>query len=273
MVNLVLYGTAFFDYLMMFPYGSKHVGILSQLNRNVLIMIGGISRRPVPVVGVQNTARLLYVGCGKNLNSGIERELCGSWCHYSCGSVKAPAAERENWNCNKCRSERVRMLQEELQNPLRQIDELKARNRELEAKLLMAGPGERDTMPATLMFTKCVVVGDTVLRIFGADHADMMVECFPGIKIKQLHGVTEKSDLGSPESVLIIHICTNDLRTTRNLDFLVGEVYALVATAKRKLPNCRLVLSGVLRLRDVSWRRIGARTQVHTNPHTYIVTT
>ena len=35
------------------------------------------------------------------------------------------------------------MLQEELQNALRQIDELKARYRELEAKLLMAGTGER----------------------------------------------------------------------------------------------------------------------------------
>jgi len=51
--------------------------------------------------------------------------------------VKAQAAERENWNCDKCRTEKVRMLQEGLQNVLRQIDELKARNRELEAKLLM----------------------------------------------------------------------------------------------------------------------------------------
>jgi len=37
------------------------------------------------------------------------------------------------------------MLQEELQNALRQIDELKARNRELEAKLHMVGTGERET--------------------------------------------------------------------------------------------------------------------------------
>ena len=42
------------------------------------------------------------------------------------------------------------------------------------------------------------------------------------------------------------------------IDFEMGEVYALVATAKKKLPNCRLVLSGVLRFRDVSWQRIGA---------------
>ena len=31
-----------------------------------------------------------------------------------------------------------------------------------------------------------------------------------------------------------------------------------MTTAKKKFPNCRLVLSGVLRRRDVSWRRIGA---------------
>ena len=58
--------------------------------------------------------------------------------------------------------------------------------------------------------------------------------------------VLEKRDLVSPET-LIIHVGTNDLKTTINLDFVMGEVYALVSTAKKKLPNCRLVLSGVLR--------------------------
>jgi hypothetical protein len=43
--------------------------------------------------------------------------------------VKAEAAERENWNCGKCRTEKVRMVQEDLQNALRRIDEPKARNR------------------------------------------------------------------------------------------------------------------------------------------------
>jgi hypothetical protein len=38
----------------------------------------------------------------------------------------------------------------------------------------------------------------------------------------------------------------------------MGEVYALAATVKKKLPKCRLVLSGVLRRRDASYRRIGA---------------
>jgi hypothetical protein len=38
----------------------------------------------------------------------------------------------------------------------------------------------------------------------------------------------------------------------------MGEVYVLVCTAKKKLPHCRLVLSGVLRRRDVSWRLVAA---------------
>ena len=39
------------------------------------------------------------------------------------------------------------MLQEDFQNALRQIDEMKAKNRELEEKLLLAGAGKRDTVP------------------------------------------------------------------------------------------------------------------------------
>jgi hypothetical protein len=67
----------------------------------------------------------------------------------------------------------------------------------------------------------------------------------------------EKRDLVSSDTV-IIHMRTNDLKTTRNLDIVMGDVYEFVSTAKKKLPNCRLVLSGVLRRRDVSWQRTGA---------------
>ena len=123
--------------------------------------------------------RLLCTGCRRNLKSGMHCELCGRWYRYSCGSVKTEAAQRENWNCDKCRTEKVRMLQEALQNALIQIDELKSRKRELETKLLMVGTGERDTMPTKQKFTKCMVVGDSIVRNVGADHADMKMECFP----------------------------------------------------------------------------------------------
>jgi len=153
--------------------------------------------------------------------------------------------------------EKAKILQEELQNALRQIDEPKTRNRELEAKLQMAGTGERDTMTTKQKFTKCLVVGDSIVRNVGAERADMKVECFPGIKTEQLYRVMEKRNLVSPDTV-IIHVGTNDLKTTRNLDFVMGEVYALVSTAKKKRLNCRLVLSGMQGRLDVSWRCVGA---------------
>jgi hypothetical protein len=55
-----------------------------------------------------------------------------------------------------------------------------------------------------------------------------------------------------------MHVGTNDLRRTRNLDYVMGEMYALVAAAKSKFPRYGLVLSGVLRRRNVTWQRIGA---------------
>ena len=52
------------------------------------------------------------------------------------------------------------MLQEELQNALQQIDELRARNRELEAKVLPPGDGKGDKVHAKQKVAKCLVVGD-----------------------------------------------------------------------------------------------------------------
>ena len=52
------------------------------------------------------------------------------------------------------------MLQEDLQKALRQIDELKAIYRDLKEKLILAGVGKRDTVPAKQKTAKCMVVGD-----------------------------------------------------------------------------------------------------------------
>ena len=75
-------------------------------------------------------------------------------------------------------------------------------------------------------------------------------------RTEQLHSVMESRDLGNPDTVLI-HVDTNGLRS-RNLDYLMGKVYSVMATAKFKFPHCRLVQSGILRRRDVRWRCIGA---------------
>jgi hypothetical protein len=85
----------------------------------------------------------------------------------------------------------------------------------------------------------------------------MKVGCFPGIRTEQLQRVIERRELGSPDSV-VIHVGTNDLRKTGNLDYEMGDVYDLVNTEKTKFSASMVVLSGVLRRKDVAWRRIGA---------------
>jgi len=85
----------------------------------------------------------------------------------------------------------------------------------------------------------------------------MKVECFPGIRTEQLQRVIVKSDLCSPDAI-VVHIGTNDLRRTGNLSYVMRDVYDLINTAKFKFSASRLVLSDVLRWRIVSWRRIRA---------------
>jgi len=59
----------------------------------------------------------------------------------------------------------------------------------------------------------------------------MTVECFPGIRTVQLHRVMENRELGNPDT-LLIHVGTNDLRRARNMDYVIGEMYSLMATSK-----------------------------------------
>jgi len=82
-------------------------------------------------------------------------------------------------------------------------------------------------------------------------------QCFPGIRTEQLHRVSENRDLGNPNTI-IIHVGTNNLRRTANLNYAMGDVYDLVNTAKTKFSTSRVVLSGMLRRQDMSWQRIGA---------------
>jgi hypothetical protein len=72
--------------------------VLSSMVLAVLLIIGGVEQNLGPVLEVVNTVRLLCTGCGRNLKSGIQCELCGRGYHYSCERVKAQAAERENCN-------------------------------------------------------------------------------------------------------------------------------------------------------------------------------
>jgi hypothetical protein len=78
---------------------------------------------------------------------------------------------------------------------------------------------------------QCLVVGDTIIRNLGTGQHNMTVECFPGIRTEQLYRVLDNRDLGTPDTV-VIYVGTNDLKRSINLDYVMGEVYSLVNTAK-----------------------------------------
>ena len=169
-------------------------------------------------------------------------------------------AESGKWICDKCRSERLRLLEEKLQIALFEIDDLTKKNEELEEQLRLVAAGReigrRDTGQGHLKGGECLVMGDWIIRNVGTECSDMKFECFPGIRTEQLHRVNENKDLGSPDTI-VIRIGTNGLRITLNIDYNMGDVYDFVNSEKTKFSTSR-VLSGVLRRRDVSWQRIGA---------------
>jgi len=117
--------------------------------------------------------------------------------------------------------------------------------------------GNGDTVTVNPVGEKCFVLDDSIVRNVGTEEANMRVECFPGIRADQLRRVMENRNFGHSDA-FVIHVGTNDIRRSRNLDYIMGEVYDLVNKAKTKFPGSRLVLSGVLRNKGVTWRRVGA---------------
>jgi hypothetical protein len=166
------------------------------------------------------------------------------------------------WVCDRCRWEKVHLLEEKLQNALLDIEDPRRKNKRMEEQLRVAAASgsevdKCDKVQGHHEGKKCLVLGDSVIQNVGTEHRNTVVECFPGIRTDQLHIVVVNRDLGNPDTV-VIHVVTNGLRRAMYLDYVMVEVYALVNKAKSKFPKSRLVLSGILWCRDVSWQHISA---------------
>ena len=93
--------------------------------------------------------------------------------------------------CDKCRSERLRLLEEKLQNALLQIDDLTRKNKELEEQLQLAAAGREvargNTVPGHVKGGEYLVLGDWIVRSVETECSDMKNDCFLGIRTEQLH--------------------------------------------------------------------------------------
>ena len=174
---------------------------------------------------------------GRNSEFTDQCDKCARWFHNRCGNVKAQVAESGKWVCDKSRSERLRELEEKLQDALQQIDARTKENKTLEEQLRLATTGReasrREKMQGHPKSGECLVLGGCIMCSVGTVCSDMKVECFPGIRTEQLQRVSVKSDLWIPDAV-VIHIGTNDLRRAGNLNYVIGDVCDLINTAKTK---------------------------------------
>ena len=164
--------------------------ILCATTLAMLLVIGGVEENPGPGVEAEKIMRMLCSGCDRILKSGTQCDTCGRWFHNSCGNVKAQVAESGKLVCDKCRSERLRLLEEKLQDALHRIDTLTRKNKALEEQLHLATAGRevgrRDTVPSHPKGGECLLLGESIIRNVGTEYPDMKVECFPGIRTEQL---------------------------------------------------------------------------------------
>jgi hypothetical protein len=81
--------------------------------------------------------------------------------------VKFQVAESGKWNCVRCSSERLRILDEKLRDAQIQIQELTRRNKALEEQLLTENGkyvGKGDTVTLKPVGEKCLVLSDSIGR-------------------------------------------------------------------------------------------------------------
>jgi hypothetical protein len=100
---------------------------LTKLHDTSCTIIGGIKQNPGPSGEKDSMASDACTRCGRHLKSGIQCEMCGKWYHNNCGNGKVRVAVKENWCCDKCMKEKVRGLQEEVQEALKQVNDLKVK--------------------------------------------------------------------------------------------------------------------------------------------------
>jgi hypothetical protein len=147
----------------------------------LLLVIGGVQKIPGPGVEAEKIVQVMSSLCDGKIKSGTPCSTCGLWFNNSCGNVKVQGAESVKLICGKCRSERLRLLEEKLQNSLLQIDDLTRKNKALAEQLRLATVGRevgrRDTMPGDRKGGEGLVLGALIIWNVGNGCSNTKVEC------------------------------------------------------------------------------------------------
>lgn len=221
-----------------------------------LLIIGGIELNPGP--RSDEATSIKCESCKKNVRVGVLCNVCEKWFHLSCQKIKREEVVEETWMCKTCnnqdfitkelcklRDERNN-LREKLEQAEQQVKILKEEN----MRLRQGEMSEKQKCGPT-----CVVIGDSMVRHIGYQQPEIEVECYPGIRLEEAKNMIERQERQDPEKI-IFHMGTNDIRR-RNIDYVMAELYDLVQTTKSIYPRAKIIISGIIRRRDVNWRKVG----------------
>jgi hypothetical protein len=152
----------------------------------------------------------------------------------------------------------VSKIQQELDELRMEMSELRERLRRAEEKTRFLEEENRrlsrQRRGEELVEKRCVVIGDSIIKYVGQQKPELRVKAYPGIRIDELKCQMERREEGNP-SVIIVHVGSNDLR--REVDFIMGDMYDLISATRRIYSEAKIIVSGVLRRKDVHWRKIG----------------
>jgi hypothetical protein len=75
-----------------------------------------VEQNPGPGVEGESFMQVNCSVCNRILKLGTQCDTCGCWFHNSCGNVKDQLVDSGKWNCERCKWERLCLLEEKLQN-------------------------------------------------------------------------------------------------------------------------------------------------------------
>jgi hypothetical protein len=137
----------------------------------VLLVTDGLEQNPGSGVEAESIMQVSCSGCDRNLILGTHCDMCGSWCHISCENVIIQVAENGKWICDRCRWEKMRLLEEKPQNALFEIEDLRRKNKRIEEQLRVAANGSEVSRYNTAQGHRegkiCLVFGGLGITGFG----------------------------------------------------------------------------------------------------------
>ena len=103
-----------------------------------------------------------------------------------------------------------------------------------------------------------LIYGDSMVRFSAQVNKETGAEVnfYPGIRTEQLENVISRQRKDENKKVVLILVGTNDIKRRGSMDYIVGEMYDLVRRTKEKYRNAAIVISGVIRRRDVNFKKV-----------------